>query len=161
MVVYCQSTLCGQVFLMVVYCQCALCAQVFLMVVYCQCALCGQVSVSVFTNYLWVCLLQSSSYNLSTNSLSDMHFLKIINVWLSWAFVVWAFVQLWRAGATLVVVCGLLTGGSCCCGTQALGLMGSVVAASGIQNTGSVVAVRGLSCSTAWTGIQPTSPALA
>ena len=52
MVVYYQSTLCGQVFLMVVYYQSTLCGQLFFMVVYYQCTLCGQVSVSVFTQLL-------------------------------------------------------------------------------------------------------------
>ena len=78
---------------MVVYGQCALCGRVFL------CLL--TVSVPSVARFLfqslpiinWFVCSRVCWYNLNKNSLSDMRFfLKIINVWPCWAFVVWAFV---------------------------------------------------------------------
>ena len=56
----------------------------------------------------------------------------------------------WRAGATLR--CGARAshcGGFSSCGARALGMRASVVVARGLQSTGSVVVVHGLSCSAA------------
>ena len=55
-----------------------------------------------------------------------------------------SFLQLWRAGTSLVVEHGLQV-----CGLQQLWHMGSVVVAHGLQSTGSVVVAHGLSCSVA------------
>ena len=67
------------------------------------------------------------------------------------------FLWLWRAGSTLR--CGAWAshrGGFSCCGARALGAQASVVAARGLsvcgvraESAGSVVVVRGLSCSMA------------
>ena len=53
------------------------------------------------------------------------------------------FLQLQQAGATLH--CSAVS----CCGAWALGMRASVVVACGLQSTGSVVVVHGLSCFTA------------
>ena len=85
---------------------------------------------------------------------------------LPWVFVARPrFLQVWREGTTLC--CGARAshcGGFSCCGAWALGTRasvvvarglqqlwhsGSVVAARGLQSTGSVVVAHGLSCSTA------------
>ena len=61
-----------------------------------------------------------------------------------------AFLQLWRAGATLH--CGARAShcsGFSCGGARALGARASVVVVRGLQSTGSVVVAHRLSCSTA------------
>ena len=76
-------------------------------------------------------------------------FLKIY-FWLCWAFTAaWAFLQLWRVGATLCLWCmAFHHGGFSCFRARALGHI-SVVVAPGLQSTGSIVVAHWLSYSAA------------
>ena len=77
---------------------------------------------------------------------SSLAFYLFIYFWLCWVFVAaWAFLQLWLAGATLQ----LQSPGSRAHWLQQLWHVGSVVVASRLQSTGSVVGVHKLSCSAA------------
>ena len=83
-------------------------------------------------------------------------FLKnFIYFWLCWIFTVaWAFLQLWRMGATLQLQrVGFSPGGFSCCRAQALWHVGSVVAA-GVQFLPSMWDLPA-------PGIDPMSPTLA
>ena len=86
------------------------------------------------------------------------YFLKqfLISFWLCWILAARAFLQLWGVGATLqlpgaglIVVASPVEHELQVHGLQQLWLVGSAVAALGLQSTGSVVVVHQLSCSVA------------
>ena len=67
--------------------------------------------------------------------------------WLCWIFVAAASLWSWQQG--LPSSCGARgphCGGFSCCGAWALGSVGPIVVLPGLQSTGSVVAMLGLSC---------------
>ena len=72
-----------------------------------------------------------------------------IYLWLCWVFIaLQAFSSCSKLGLFFVAVRGHC-GGSSYCGALALGCVGSIVVAPGLQSTGSVVVAHGLSCSVA------------
>ena len=83
--------------------------------------------------------------------------ISCIYFWLCWAFVTpWAFLQLWGMETTLSLQCVgfslwwllLLLSTALGCLTLVVAARGSVVIAPGLQSTGSIAVVHGLSCST-------------